>query len=348
MTNRISVGVIGTGGMGARHARNLAAQVPGARVAAVMDLDPARAEAVAAECGDGGTNGDVRAYGEAEALIADAAVDAVVIASPDPTHAALTLACLEARKPVLCEKPLAASLADAEQVVWAEADLGRRLIQVGFMRVYDPAHQAVKRVVEAGELGRPIMFRGFHGNLDGGRSRTIEDVMFNSAVHDIHSARWLLGREVAAVFAQCVPGASGASGAPDSCRLAQIQLTLDDGSLAAIVVNADSGYGYEVEVEVTGELGTVRSPQGSHPLVRRAGTSGQAVEGDWLIRFQEAYVAELRAWVGALMAGRPDGPSAWDGYASLAVADACLRSAQSGAPQTIQQIDRPALYAPPS
>jgi myo-inositol 2-dehydrogenase/D-chiro-inositol 1-dehydrogenase len=338
MTDRISVGVIGTGGMGARHARNLVAQVPEARVAAVMDLDTARAEAVAAECGG------AQAFGDGEALIADPAVDAVVIASPDPTHAALTLACLAARKPVLCEKPLAASLADAERVVRAEADLGRRLIQVGFMRVYDPAHQAVKGVVEAGELGRPLMFRGFHGNLDGGRSRTVEDVMFNSAVHDIHSARWLLGREVVTAFALCVPGASGA---PDSCRLAQLQLTLDDGSLAAIVVNADSGYGYEVEVEVTGELGAVRSPQGPHPLVRRAGTQGQAVEADWLTRFQDAYVAELRAWIGALQAGRTEGPSAWDGYASLAVADACLRSAHCGAPQAVKQIDRPALYDPP-
>jgi myo-inositol 2-dehydrogenase/D-chiro-inositol 1-dehydrogenase len=337
MTNRISVGVIGTGGMGARHARNLAVQVPEARVAAVMDLDRARAEAVAVECGG------AQAYGEAEALIADSAVDAVVIASPDPTHAALALACLAARKPVLCEKPLAASLADAEEVVRAEADLGRRLVQVGFMRVYDPAHQAVKRVVAAGELGRPVLFRGFHGNLEGGRNRTVEDVMFNSAVHDIHSARWLMGREVATAFARCVPGSSGAAG---SCRLALINLTLDDGGLAAIVVNADSGYGYEVEVEVTGELGAVRSAQGPHPLVRRAGTQGQAVEGHWLARFQDAYVAELRAWVGSLLAGRPDGPSAWDGYASLAVADACLRSAESGAPQAIQQIDRPALYDP--
>lgn len=339
MTDRISVGVIGTGGMGARHARNLAAQVPEARVAAVMDLDPARAEAVAAKCGG------AQAFGDGEALIADPAVDAVVIASPDPTHAALTLACLEARKPVLCEKPLAASLADAERVVRAEADLGRRLVQVGFMRVYDPAHQAVKQVVDAGELGRPLMFQGFHGNLEGGRDRTVEDVMFNSAVHDIHSARWFMGREVATAFVQCVPGASGAA---DSCRLALINLTLDDGSLAAIVVNADSGYGYEVEVEVTGEAGAVRSAQGAHPQVRRAGTQGQAVEADWLARFQEAYVAELRAWVGSLLANRPEGPSAWDGYASLAVADACLRSAQSGAPQAVEQIDRPALYASPS
>ena len=114
MTNQISVGVIGTGGMGARHARNLSTQVADARVAAVMDLDRSRAEAVAAECGD------ARAYGDAEALIADPAVDAVVIASPDPTHAALTLACLAAGKPVLCEKPLAASLAEAERVVRAE------------------------------------------------------------------------------------------------------------------------------------------------------------------------------------------------------------------------------------
>jgi myo-inositol 2-dehydrogenase/D-chiro-inositol 1-dehydrogenase len=335
MKSPIGVGIIGTGGMGGRHARNLAMRVADAHVAAVMDLERARAEAVAAECGG------ARAHGEPAALIANPEVEAVVIASPDATHAALALACLEAGKPVLCEKPLAASLAEAERVVLAEAALGRRLVQVGFMRVYDPAHLAVKQVVERGELGPPVLFQGFHGNMDGRGSRTVEEVMFNSAVHDIHSARWLTGREVESVFARTLPGGTGAS---DSCRLAAIQLTLDGGALAVIVMNPDSGYGYEVQVEGTGEVGSVRGAEGPHPLVRRAGTRGQAVEPDWLARFDEAYVAEMGAWIGSLLAGRPDGPSAWDGYVSLAVADACLRSARSGAPQAVRLIERPALY----
>lgn len=79
--------------------------------------------------------------------------------------------------------------------------------------------------------------------------------------------------------------------------------------------------------------------------MRRAGSQGQLVEQHWLARFQEAYVAELHAWVGSLLAGRPGGPSTWDGYASLAVADACLRSARSGVPEVVHQMTKPALYA---
>ncbi|MFI5425603.1 Gfo/Idh/MocA family protein [Aeromicrobium sp. UC242_57] len=71
-------------------------------------------------------------------LIASRDVDAVIIASPDFTHADLTKACFAAGKPVLCEKPLAVTAADALSVVEAEVALGRRLLQVGFMRRYDP------------------------------------------------------------------------------------------------------------------------------------------------------------------------------------------------------------------
>ena len=86
----LRVGVIGTGGMGGRHARNLAHRVSGAELVAVMDLDEARATALAGECG-GAT-----VFGSGPELIRNAAVDAVLIASPDPTHAGLAVACVEA------------------------------------------------------------------------------------------------------------------------------------------------------------------------------------------------------------------------------------------------------------
>ena len=199
----LRVGVIGTGGMGARHARNLSQRIAGATLAGIMDLDQARAAEVAAECGGAAV------FGDADAMITSDDVDALVIASPDATHAPLALACVAAGKPVLCEKPLAPSVDQALEVVKAEVAGGRRLIQLGFMRVYDRAHLQLKQALESGAVGRPLLFRGVHCNAHNPANPYFEgtaEVATNAAVHDFHSARWLLGEEVVSVQAQAVPG----------------------------------------------------------------------------------------------------------------------------------------------
>ena len=136
-SEQIAVGVVGTGGMGGLHAGILQTEVASARLAAVADLDRERAEKVAEKSG-------AAIFGDAVEMIRDENVEAVVIASPDPTHAPLVKECLELEKPVLCEKPLADSAEAALEVVRAEVELGRRLVQVGFMRRYDLQHVAVK------------------------------------------------------------------------------------------------------------------------------------------------------------------------------------------------------------
>src|SRR5271168_793478 len=123
--------------MGSEHARLVRCETPGAHLAGVFDADAARARAAAS----GAT-----VFSDPRSLIASDRVAAVIIASPDATHAELVLACLEAGKPVLCEKPLASSAAEALQVVEAEVARGRRLIQVGYMRRFDAAYQEMKRI----------------------------------------------------------------------------------------------------------------------------------------------------------------------------------------------------------
>lgn len=320
-TRSLRVGVIGTGGMGGRHARNLARHVAHAEVEAVMDVDLERAAQVAAECGQ------AQVFNDAEALIYNPNVDAVIIASPDPTHARLTLACLAAGKPVLCEKPLATSAAEALEVVRAEEALGRRLVQVGFMREYDPAHRALLDPTVQEQIGRPLLFHGLHTNLSIGVDRTVEDVIVNSAIHDIHSARWLLNDEVSEVFVQYIPASVDA---PETCRLLLVHMRMSRGGLAVIECNVDAGYGYEVSVTLTGERGTATTQSLSSPVVRGAHGASQAVEADWLARFDEAYIREVQAWTQSVLDGKPAGPSAWDGYAALVIADACIQSARRG------------------
>lgn len=331
----VGVGVIGAGMIGRVHAGNLARRTIGARVAAVMDIEQARAKAVSVDLG-------ASAYCSAEELMADPSVDAVLIASPDAAHADQAIACIEVGKPTLCEKPLATTAADGERVLRAELAAGRRLVQVGFMRVYDRTHLEVCQMLRAGELGRALHCRSVHINPATG-STTIEKALVNSLIHDIHSVRWLMGEEIDQVYAQWLPSQADE---PRSARFALVQLRFASGAIGTLEWSGDSGYGYEVMVEVVGERGTLRSVSHTSPVLRRGSTVAQAVTPNWPQRFRQAYIDEAQAWIDSIQSGEPTGPSAWDGYMSLVAAEACIRSTETGMPERVVGIEQPALYNP--
>ncbi len=336
-SGEIQVGVVGTGGMGGMHARILHHKVAGARVAAVSDVDAERAGQIAEECGSAAV------FADAEEMIRDDSVEAVIIASPDTTHAELTLECLRLGKPVLCEKPLATSPEEALGVVEAEVELGRKLVQVGFMRRYDPQHVDVKNTAASGDIGEPVLFKGWHRNASSPPVADSAWVVINSAIHDLDSARWMLDGEVEEVF---VRGAdTTGSPAEGEFDLQLIQLSVSGGRLGVIEVYVDAGYGYEVGVEVVGTRGTAYTAPPTGAVVRLDRAYSQVVEDDWLQRFETAYTIQLQGWIEALKDGHLNGPDAWDGYAALVAAEACIASIKSGNPEPVSQPERPALYS---
>jgi myo-inositol 2-dehydrogenase/D-chiro-inositol 1-dehydrogenase len=330
--NAVAVGIIGTGGMGTRHAVNLHSHVAGAHVAAVYDFDAARARQAAARCGSPVVLDDPLA------LIHDERVEAVLIASPDATHAAFVHECLRCGKPVLCEKPLATSAAEALQVAAAEQVLGRRLIAVGLMRRFDPYHVTVRDLVASGQLGRPILYKGVHRNAAIPYDARGEVILTNSASHDVDAVRWLLGQEVEEVTVRGVR--SHRSFSDDATDLLLLQLTLGGDCLAAVEVYAAAEYGYEVAVEIVCERGTAAAGQPDLAVLRSQGMRAAAVPMDWLARFQAAYVAELAAWTRSVRTGEPfDGASAQDGAMALLVTEACVQALRTGQPVAVQRID---------
>ncbi|GAC1399106.1 MAG: Gfo/Idh/MocA family oxidoreductase [Ktedonobacteraceae bacterium] len=333
----IAIGVIGAGGMGTRHVQNLQQHVKGARVVAIYDLDQTRARQVAAECGS------AKAFQEPMQLIQDAGVDAVVIASPDPTHAEFVHECLRQHKSVLCEKPLATTADEALKIIEVEQALSQRLVSVGFMRRFDSQHVAVRQVVVAGEIGRPILFKGVHRNPMIPPHLPGEVVITNSAIHDIDSVRWLLGQEVTEVY---VRGVRTHTSFSDETRdMLLMQMALSGECLATVEVSVAVEYGYEVSAEIVGERGSALTMQPDDVLVRVREARSMAVPKNHLARFQEAYIPELTEWVHSVQAGQAfTGAIAWDGYMSLLVTDACIQSLKSGLPVAVSTPAKPSFY----
>ena len=133
-----------------------------------------------------------------DAIAADD-VDAVLLATPGPTHEKQLLACLEQGKPVLCEKPLTTDSASSLEVVRREAELGTPLIQVGFMRRFDPEYQQLKALIDGGELGQPLVMHCVHRNPAVPPSFDSAMVVKDSLVHEVDVTRFLFGEEIASV-----------------------------------------------------------------------------------------------------------------------------------------------------
>lgn len=322
----LSVGVIGLGVMGAEHLRLLREETGGARVVAICDANAGRAETFA---------GDAQVFADPMALIAAKGVDAVVIASPDATHAGLALACIAAGKPALCEKPLAPTAAEALGVVDAEVATGRRLLQIGYMRRFDPAYAEMRDLREAGGLGRPVLLHNIHRNAAAPDWFTGPMAVTNSFVHEIDISRWLLGSEFVSAMVHSAPG-----GDP-----LMITMETDKGEIVSTEVFMNAHYGYHVHAQLVGREGTVEMAAPTVTLTNRARQHGHSYPANWVPRFADAYRIQMRAWVDAVASGVPTGASAWDGYVATAVAEQVVTALQTGSKARLFIGARPAIYA---
>ena len=326
----LRVGVIGAGAMGSDHVRTITTSVPAAQVTAVFDLDADRASAAAAPAG-------ATVLPSADALIAD--VDAVLVASPDFTHADLVLACLQAGRPVLCEKPLAITAGDARRVLEAEVALGKRLVQVGFMRRYDPGFVDLRRTVAEGKIGPVRLIHAIHRNASNATSTDDAGLITGSMVHELDLIPWLADAEITAIRVES-PVRQGFR----DPQLATVWTR--DGVIASVEVFVNAGYGYDVRCEAVGTLGTVSLVASSPVSSRIAGVEGRVVRSDFVAHFADAYRAELGAWARGAVAGTVTGPNAWDGYVAQVAAEAGVASLASGQVEKVEPGERPPLYLP--
>jgi myo-inositol 2-dehydrogenase/D-chiro-inositol 1-dehydrogenase len=320
--SELRIAVLGVGMMGAFHVDALSKRIRGARVSVINDYFPEKAKEIADAVG-------ARVVADPIEAIGDADVDAVLIASPGAAHDAQVNACLDAGKPVLCEKPLTTDLASAYAIVEKEKSLGKQLIQVGFMRRFDPEYAALQQLIVSGGLGNPLMVHCTHRNPAVPDHFNSEFMIRDSVVHEVDVARFLLDEEIVSV--QVIKGAATSTAPAGTNDPMLVIFETESGRIVTDEIFVRTGVAYEVRTEVVGELGSATIGMDQNLLVRSTdGRWGGRLSPGFVDRFGKAYDLELQRWVDAAAGGTIDGPGAWDGYAAVAVCEAGVKALRTG------------------
>ncbi|MFF5443962.1 Gfo/Idh/MocA family oxidoreductase [Streptomyces sp. NPDC012888] len=314
------IGIVGTGRIGSFHASALARN-PDAGSLVLADADPARAALVAARLGATAAPGvdEVFSWG----------VDALVVACSTEGHAELVVRAVRAGLPVFCEKPLASGLAGTVAVLREVAAAGG-VLQVGFMRRFDAGYRTARELVRSGALGRLHTVRTMTADPappPAGYLAGSGGLFRDCLLHDFDMVRWVTGREVAEVYA----AGSDAGGAQfrdaGDVDTAAALLTLDDRTLVTCTGTRCNGAGYDVRMELAGDLDQVSAGLDDRtPIASTEPHGPPPASKPWrgfLERFGPAYEAELAAFVRLV---RGEGGNPCDGAAALAalrVAEAC-------------------------
>jgi myo-inositol 2-dehydrogenase/D-chiro-inositol 1-dehydrogenase len=230
---------------------------------------------------------------------------------------------------VLCEKPLTTDIASAYAIVQKERALGKQFIQVGFMRRFDSEYVALQKLIADGGLGSPLMVHCTHRNPAVGDHFTSEYMIRDSVVHEVDAVRFLLGQELTSI--EVIKGAATSSAPHGTHDPMLVIFETESGCIVTDEIFVRTSVAYEVRTEVVGEKGSALIGLDQNLQVKSDGRWGGAITPSFVERFGQAYDIELQRWVDAARAGTIDGPSAWDGYAAVAVCEAGVLSLRSGA-----------------
>jgi len=336
--NLVRVCVVGVGRAGMVHATNFKHNVPGACLAAVVDMDLELAEEKAGDLGVDLFFSDLRqALDRAE-------IDAVCITTPTFTHAEIATTAARAGAHIFCEKPMALTLEQADAMILAADEAGVKL-QIGFMRRFDPAFVTAKGRIEAGEIGRPTVIR----SLTRGPGlpprwacdpRTSNGMLAEVNSHDFDTIRWLADSEFERIWAEAnaLKCFDLKEAFPNFYDNVIVSLRLKNGTLGIVDGSCPVDYGYDARAEVLGSEGVILIGE----LQDRAVTTCTKQAGmvtstfrSWRNRFRDAYIAEACHFVECILQDRDPLVTGHDGRKAVEAVLAANESIRSGRPVSL-------------
>lgn len=325
-SNPVKVGLIGAGRIGSFHAESVTRRLVDAELVSIADPAPGAAEKLAQSLNV------PRATADVPALLADPNIEAVIIATPARFHTSVLLQAVAAGKAVFCEKPMALTLAEADEAIKSAKD-AKLPLQVGFNRRWDQPFVEGRAAIDVGKIGTPQLIRSLTrdpGPYGGDPAKTPQwTIFYETLIHDFDTLLWLnpAARPVE-VFAMADALVRSDFKDKDFHDTAVVTIRFDNGSVAVAEANFSAMYGYDIRGEVFGSggmltMGDVR--RSSMTLFDKNGVSNDTWRRD-TDHFLHAYTAQLASFVTAVRTGVVVGPTGDDARNALAIALGCIKS----------------------
>jgi myo-inositol 2-dehydrogenase / D-chiro-inositol 1-dehydrogenase len=331
----VHVGLVGTGRIGAFHARGLS-ENPQVDQLTLADVDPRRAAEVAHTVG-------ARSVESPEALL-DAGIDALVIAAATPAHAALLHMAADRGIPAFCEKPIALDLAATDAVI-DHVERAGILVQIGFQRRFDAGYRAAKEAVQSGALGEVHLVRlATHDPAPPPEEYLAASggIWRDLVIHDFDIAPWVVGRAVVEVYADGQANA-GLFAKHDDVDTAGAVLRFEGGVLGIVSATRNDPRGYDVRMEVFGLRDSIAVGWNPRTPLRsiEPGVAAPREPGyrDFIDRFEPAYRAELQGFVAAVRDGSESACTVIEARHALVIALAADRSRRERRPVRIEEVE---------
>jgi myo-inositol 2-dehydrogenase/D-chiro-inositol 1-dehydrogenase/scyllo-inositol 2-dehydrogenase (NAD+) len=342
MLERIRVCLAGAGRAGQVHANSLVHHIPGAELSAIVDSH----EPALQECGE--RFGVAARFATLEQALESTHFDAVVITTPTFTHRDLTLLAASQGKHVLCEKPMALSLAECDQMI-AAAEKAGTVLQIGFMRRFDPDFTAAMARIEAGEIGRPTLIKSLtHGpGLPPPWARdlhTSNGMLAEVNSHDWDAVRWFAFSNPRRIYAEIgnFKGAARGVDTPHFYDAAIVAMRFDNETLGSLSGVCPCDYGYDARMEIVGEKGIIQigEMRGQSLVVCTSREQGLVtpIYRTWPHRFADAYILEMRHFLDCIRRGLAPRASATDGRWAVASVLAATRSLLEERPVFLDEV----------
>jgi UDP-N-acetylglucosamine 3-dehydrogenase len=331
MPMTVRVGIIGAGKIGRIHAKAYG-QRPEARIAAVADIDESAGQALATEYG-------AHYYRDYKALLL-ADLDAVSIGLPDRLHHPVAMAAAAAGKHILLEKPMCATLTEADEIIAACRSQGVKLM-LAFRHRFHAEIQLAKRLIEEGQLGRIVLaLDALSGGGPSGsgawkpwywdKKLAIGGILTSAGIHGIDRLRWLMGTDIQEVHSYM--GTFGHKGELEDNLVASLHF--ESGAIGSIVQNFNFfTLPGKYDLEIYGTQGALRIRTGQ--TLEFANNDTHFVHS---VECDDPFGKEIAEFVSAILQDREPAITGEDGKASLAVALTIYRSAEVGAPVRVEKM----------
>ena len=325
----LKVCLIGCGRAGMIHARNYKNKIENARITAVADAVEEAAKAAAEELGV------EKCFSDYKEILSDPEIDAVIVVAPTNLHKQIVIDCAAAGKHIFCEKPMAMTVEECDEMI-AACDRYKVKLQIGFMRRFDASFREAKRLVEEGAIGELVQI---HSNTRGpSKPRPwMYDIKKSNGIlaevnsHDIDAVRWMAGSDIETVYAVAgnFRNPEAEADYPDYYDSVLMSGTLKSGVHFCIDGAAYVQYGYDSRMELIGTKGKIQVGRSEkehvHCTTVEQGTATPFVNS-WMTLFIDAYLAEDISFVNAVLNDTPVEVSGVDGRMAVAAVEAGNRS----------------------